>query len=228
VADVLVAQGVGVDYPTPAGVVTALDDVTVAVPDEGITVFAGPSGSGKSTLLRVLALVERPTRGVVELGGEAVSGRSHRQLRALRRQTIALMFQSPLENLLPELTAAQNVIAAAESSGRRASLDLLEVVGLQGMGDYRVPALSGGQQQRLALCCALAREPKIVLADEPTSQLDDTSAGLVLDSLKVLVDRGVPVAVASHDDRLVKLADRVVRMSSGRVGSGRPGSGRVA
>ncbi|MFC0434083.1 ABC transporter ATP-binding protein [Kutzneria buriramensis] len=221
-ADVLVAQGVGVDYPTPAGAVTAIDDVTVTVPDEGITVFAGPSGSGKSTLLRVLALVERPTRGVVELGGEAVSGRSHRQLRALRRQTIALMFQNPLENLLPELTAAQNVIAAAQSNGRRgagrkADLDLLDVVGLKGMGDYRVPALSGGQQQRLALCCALAREPKVVLADEPTSQLDDTSAGLVLDSLKVLVDRGVPVAVASHDDRLVHLADRVVRMSSGRV-----------
>jgi ABC-type lipoprotein export system ATPase subunit len=217
VADVLVAQGVGVDYPTPAGTVTAIDDVTVTVPDKGITVFAGPSGSGKSTLLRVLALVERPTRGVVELSGDAVSGRSHRQLRALRRKTIALMFQNPLENLLPELTAAQNVIAAAQSAGHQADLSLLNVVGLDGMGDYRVPALSGGQQQRLALCCALAREPKVVLADEPTSQLDDASAGLVLESLKVLVDRGVPVAVASHDDRLVKLADRVVRMSSGRV-----------
>ena len=220
-ADVLVAQGVGVDYPTPAGTVTAIDDVTVTVPDEGITVFAGPSGSGKSTLLRVLALVERPTRGVVELGGEAVSGQSHRQLRALRRKTIALMFQNPLENLLPELTAAQNVIAAAQSAGREADLELLGVVGLDGMGDYRVPALSGGQQQRLALCCALARGPKVVLADEPTSQLDDASAGLVLETLKVLVDRGVPVAVASHDDRLVKLADQVVHMSSGRVDSGR-------
>ncbi|MBB5889409.1 ABC transporter ATP-binding protein [Kutzneria kofuensis] len=220
-ADVLAAQGVGVDYPTPAGTVTAIDGVTVTVPDEGVTLFAGPSGSGKSTLLRVLALVERPTRGVVQLGGEAVSGRSHRRLRALRRQTIALMFQNPLENLLPELTAAQNVIAAAQSAGREADLDLLGVVGLDGMGDYRVPALSGGQQQRLALCCALAREPKVVLADEPTSQLDDTSAGLVLETLKVLVDRGVPVAVASHDDRLIKLADRVVRMDSGRVDSGR-------
>jgi len=80
-----------------------------------------------------------------------------------------------------------------------------------------VPALSGGQQQRLALSCALAREPKVVLADEPTSQLDDASAGLVLESLKVLVERGVPVAVASHDDRLTALADRVVRMDSGRV-----------
>jgi ABC-type lipoprotein export system ATPase subunit len=217
VADVLAAQGVGVDYPTPAGTVTAIDDVTVTVPDEGVTVFAGPSGSGKSTLLRVLALVERPTRGGVALGGQTVSGQSHRQLRALRRRTIALMFQNPLENLLPELTAAQNVIAAAQSAGRQADLGLLDVVGLAGMGDYRVPALSGGQQQRLALCCALARQPKVVLADEPTSQLDDTSAGLVLESLKVLVDRGVPVAVASHDDRLVELADRVVRMDSGRV-----------
>ncbi|QUQ66558.1 ABC transporter ATP-binding protein [Kutzneria sp. CA-103260] len=220
-ADVLVAQGVGVDYPTPAGAVTAIDDVTVTVPDQGITVFAGPSGSGKSTLLRVLALVERPTRGVVQLDGEAVSSRSHRQLRALRRQTIALMFQNPLENLLPELTAAQNVIAAAQSAGRRTDLGLLDVVGLKGMGNYRVPALSGGQQQRLALCCALAREPKVVLADEPTSQLDDMSAGLVLESLKVLVERGVPVAVASHDDRLTELADLVVRMSSGRVDHGR-------
>ena len=214
-------QGVGVDYPTPAGAVTAIDDVTVAVPDNGVTVFAGPSGSGKSTLLRVLALVERPTRGVVELSGEPVSRRSHRQLRLLRRQTIALMFQSPLENLLPELTAEQNVLAAAQSAGRTADPGLLGVVGLDGMGDYRVPALSGGQQQRLALCCALARDPKVVLADEPTSQLDDTSAGLVLETLKVLVERGVPVAVASHDDRLIGIADRVVRMSSGRVESGR-------
>jgi putative ABC transport system ATP-binding protein len=217
VADVLAAQGVGVDYATPAGTVTAIDDVTVVVPDNGITVFAGPSGSGKSTLLRVLALVERPTRGAVDLSGETVSRRSYRQLRELRRQTIALMFQNPMENLLPELTAAQNVIAAAQSAGRTADLGLLGVVGLDGMGDYRVPALSGGQQQRLALCCALAREPKVVLADEPTSQLDDVSAGLVLESLKVLVDRGVPVAVASHDDRLIGLADRVVRMRSGRV-----------
>jgi putative ABC transport system ATP-binding protein len=222
VADVLAAQGVGVDYSTPTGTVTAINDVTVVVPDNGITVFAGPSGSGKSTLLRVLALVERPTRGAVDLSGETVSRRSHRQLRALRRQTIALMFQNPMENLLPELTAAQNVIAAAQSvgfrgSGRTAYLGLLGVVGLDGMGDYRVPALSGGQQQRLALCCALARDPKVVLADEPTSQLDDASAGLVLESLKVLVDRGVPVAVASHDDRLIGLADRVLRMESGRV-----------
>jgi len=221
VADVLAAQGVGVDYATPAGTVTAIDDVTVVVPDNGITVFAGPSGSGKSTLLRVLALVERPTRGAVDLSGETVSRRSHRQLRALRRQTIALMFQNPMENLLPELTAAQNVIAAAQSAGRTADLGLLGVVGLDGMGDYRVPALSGGQQQRLALCCALARDPKVVLADEPTSQLDDVSAGLVLESLKVLVDRGVPVAVASHDDRLIGLADHVVRMRSGRLESGR-------
>lgn len=216
-ADVLAAQGVGVDYRTPAGTVTAIDDVTVGVPDHGLTVFAGPSGSGKSTLLRVLALVERPTRGTVDLQGETVSSRSHRQLRALRRGTVALMFQNPVDNLLPELTAERNIIAAAQSARRRADLEVLNLVGLAGKNSFRVTALSGGQQQRLALCCALARDPKIVLADEPTSQLDDSSAALVLDSLRVLLDRGVAVAAASHDDRLIGLADRVVPMSSGRV-----------
>ncbi|WP_024874017.1 ABC transporter ATP-binding protein [Saccharomonospora piscinae] len=211
---------VGVDYPLPTardGHVTGLDDVTLDVPATGLTVLAGPSGSGKSTLLRVLALFQPPTRGRVVFAGAAV-GPSPRERRAVRRHGIGLVFQTPTDNLLPTLSVADNLHAAAQSARRRADAeDLLTRMGLAGTGRWRIPALSGGQQQRLAFACALARGCPVVLADEPTSQLDDTSAGHVLDAITRLVDQGVPVVATSHDDRVVERGDRVVRLRAGRL-----------
>ncbi|GAA4443514.1 ABC transporter ATP-binding protein [Actinokineospora soli] len=210
---------VRVEYPTPAGPVPALEDVTATVADHGLTVLAGPSGSGKSTLLRVLGLIDRPTAGRVAVAGRDVTTLGHRARRALRRDRIALVVQNPAENLIGHLTVGQNLRAAAESARQDPgdAETALDWLGIPGTAAWRVEALSGGQQQRLAFGCALARRPAVVLADEPTSQLDAASAALVLDVIARLVADGVPVVVASHDDEVITRADRVVRLREGRI-----------
>ncbi|WP_162470773.1 ABC transporter ATP-binding protein [Saccharothrix deserti] len=207
VEHVLRLREVGVEYRTPAGAVTAVSGVTLDVPASGMTVLAGPSGSGKSTLLRVLSLVERPTTGGVELRGMGTARLSSRARRKLRRREIALVFQNPGDNLIGHLDVGDNLRAAAQAAGRVARVEeLLEQLGLPGTATWKVSAMSGGQQQRLAFGCALARQATVVLADEPTSQLDAASADLVLETLADLARRGVPVVAASHDPRLIALA----------------------
>jgi putative ABC transport system ATP-binding protein len=219
VADhVLRVREVGVEYRTPAGAVTAVSDVSLDVPAAGMTVLAGPSGSGKSTLLRVLSLVERPTKGGVELRGMGTARLSSRARRALRRREIALVFQNPADNLIGHLDVGDNLRAAAQAAGRVAPVEeLLEQLGLPGTAGWKVSAMSGGQQQRLAFGCALARQATVVLADEPTSQLDASSADLVLETLADLARRGVPVVVASHDPRLIALADTRFDLRNGAL-----------
>lgn len=213
-------ESVGVDYPLPAaqrGSVTGLDEVDLTIPGSGLTVLAGPSGSGKSTLLRVLSLFQTPTRGRVVFAGTPVSP-SPRRRRALRRDSIGLVFQTPTDNLLPHLSVADNLHAAAQSARRRCDpSDLLDRLGLGGTERWRIGALSGGQQQRLAFACVLARGCPVVLADEPTSQLDDASAAHVLDAIALLQAEGVAVVVSSHDERLVEQGSRVFRLRAGRV-----------
>ncbi|MCR3718194.1 MULTISPECIES: ABC transporter ATP-binding protein [Prauserella salsuginis group] len=212
-------RSVCVDYATPAGPVAGARDITLDVPASGMTVLAGPSGSGKSTLLRVLGLVERPDRGTVELDGTDVAGLSHRRRRALRRDRISLVFQNPVDNLLPQLSVTGNLRAAAESAGHDHTTDddILGELGLDGTGDWSVSALSGGQQQRLAFGCALARRTPVILADEPTSQLDDVSAERVLDVLRRLADHDLTIVVTSHDGRLIDLATHLVRLRDGAL-----------
>ncbi|WP_091676302.1 ABC transporter ATP-binding protein [Amycolatopsis marina] len=203
---------------TPAGVVAGVDDVTLSVPATGITVLAGPSGSGKSTLLRVLGLFERPARGRLGFRGTDVGGLGHAGRRAIRRHDLSQVFQNPTDNLLDYLSAAKNLLAAAGSANQVCAPEvLLEQLGLGGTGSWPVSALSGGQQQRLAFGCALARGSSVVLADEPTSQLDEQSADLVLDTLRELARRNVALVVTSHDERLIELGTRVVRLHAGRV-----------
>jgi putative ABC transport system ATP-binding protein len=212
-------EAVDVEYAVPSTSerVTGLHDVTLTIPSSGLTVLAGPSGSGKSTLLRVLSLFQPPTRGTVKFRGAVVSS-SARRRRALRREAIGLVFQTPLDNLVPHLSVSDNLHAAAQSTRHRCDPDaLLDRLGLGGTGASRVAALSGGQQQRLAFACTLARRTPVVLADEPTSQLDDGSAGHVLDAIEVLRAEGVAVVVASHDERLIERGSRVIRIRSGRV-----------
>jgi putative ABC transport system ATP-binding protein len=198
---VIRACGVGVSY----GSVHAVSDVTLTLAP-GLTVLSGPSGSGKSTLLRVLSLVERPSMGEVFVRDVATSSLSWAALRALRRKEIAVVFQNPADNLISHLTVGENLRAA----GAR-DLALLDRLGLAGSGTWRIGALSGGQQQRLAFGCALARGASVVVADEPTSQLDVRSADLVLETLSSLP---VPALVASHDPRLVALADLCVPLAA--------------
>ncbi|WP_086667263.1 ABC transporter ATP-binding protein [Lentzea kentuckyensis] len=195
------ACGVGVSY----GSVRAVSDVSLTLAP-GLTVLSGPSGSGKSTLLRVLSLVERPSAGEVFVRDVATSSMSWAALRSLRRKEIAVVFQNPADNLIGHLTVGENLRAA----GAR-DLTLLDRLGLAGSGTWRIGALSGGQQQRLAFACALARGASVVVADEPTSQLDVRSADLVLETLSSLP---VPALVASHDPRLVALADVCIPLAA--------------
>jgi putative ABC transport system ATP-binding protein len=219
VADsILNAREVRVDYRTADGVVTAITQVTFAVPSSGLTVLSGPSGSGKSTLLAALGLLRRPTAGTVELHGEPISAQGNRALRRLRRHRIASVFQNPADNLLAHLSVAGNIRAAAQSSGRPdPGSALLDRVGLHGTGRWHITALSGGQQQRLALACCLARGAEVILTDEPTSQLDAASAGLVLESLATLTAHGLPIVVATHDPRVSALASTVARLRDGEL-----------
>jgi putative ABC transport system ATP-binding protein/macrolide transport system ATP-binding/permease protein len=214
---VFAVRGVRHTYRTPSGAVTALDGVDVDVPAGRLTVLAGPSGSGKSTLLRILGLVERPAAGRVELHGRQTARLADRE-RAARRRHIHLVFQEPTHNLLGYLSVADNLRAAAQLARVPApDLGMLDRLGLPGTARWSTTALSGGQQQRLALLTALAARAEVVLADEPTSQLDDESGQLVVRTLLDLVELGVTVVVASHDDAVLGIAQHVVRLLDGKV-----------
>jgi putative ABC transport system ATP-binding protein len=136
----------------------------------------------------------------------------------LRRHHLGLVFQNPADNLLGYLTVAENLHAAAEAAGVECTAeDILGQLGLHGTGGWKISALSGGQQQRLAFGCVLAARSTVILADEPTSQLDEASADLVLDTLRYLVDQDFAVLVASHDERLIDLGARVARLHKGSL-----------
>ena len=204
------------DAPT----VRALRDVSVEVRRGEFVGIAGPSGSGKSTLLHLLAGLDTPTAGEVTIVGNDLSTLSARQRTALRRDHVGIVFQR--FHLLPSLSARANVALPLVEQGlskrdrRDRADDLLSRVGLADRADHRPGALSGGEQQRVAVARALACEPALVIADEPTGELDTDTGRRVLSLLsEVAEDRAV--VVASHDDRALAAADRVVRLRDGTL-----------
>jgi len=194
--------------------VIALADVDAEVPAGAITVAAGPSGSGKSTLLRLVACLDAPTEGRLEVGGVTVTGLSARRLRALRRRTVSYVFQDPADNLISYLTVREQVELAAALRGAEPAqgMALLEEVGLGGRLDELPVALSGGEQQRVALVCGAVGAPALLVADEPTAELDRASAVLVLDAVQRLRDLGSTVLLSSHDDVVLERADHLLRL----------------
>jgi putative ABC transport system ATP-binding protein len=216
-------RDVGKAFPLPdGGRLAAVDGVSAELEAGSAVALTGPSGSGKSTLLHLIGAIERLDRGVIEVGGQDLAGLDRRGLTAYRR-TVGFVFQR--FHLLPAQTALDNVIApvlplrTAFDKAARAR-ELLDLVGLSGREDALPSRLSGGQQQRVAIARALINEPRLLLADEPTGNLDSGTGTAVLDLLLGLRDeRGLTLLIATHDPAIAARCDRVLNLHDGRVAS---------
>jgi putative ABC transport system ATP-binding protein len=213
--------------------VHALSDVNLEIRPGDFAVLAGPSGSGKTTLLNVMGGLDRPTHGRVVVGGQDLSALRGGGLADLRLHRIGFVFQA--YNLIPVLTAYENAeyvlllqgVGAAERKRRVGKV--FEAVGLTGLENRRPAELSGGQQQRVAVARAIAAEPNLVLADEPTANLDSVTALGLIDLMKQLNhEHEVTFVISSHDARVIERADRTVLLEDGRIVSDRRGGADAA
>ena len=207
-------------YGAGEAAVVALDGVTAEFADQRFTAIMGPSGSGKSTLLHCLAGLDQPTSGQVFLGGADLGSLSDTQLSRLRRERVGFVFQS--FNLLPTLTVAENIALPLLLAGRKPAPSWLDdVVSLVGLGDrlaHRPAELSGGQQQRAAVARALASQPEIIVADEPTGNLDSRSSAQLLGYLATAVrELGQTIVMVTHDPGAAAVSDEVLFLADGRI-----------
>lgn len=206
--------------PSGDRTLTILDAVDLAVAPGEFVAVLGPSGSGKSTLLGLMAGLDRPTRGEVLLDGRAIQDLSEDRLALLRRRSIGFVFQS--FELLENLTARENVLVPLELAGirrtRERADELLAAVGLSERGHHYPAQLSGGEQQRVALARAFATQPAVLLADEPTGNLDGATGAMVLDTMaRLRREHGTTMVLVTHDPAVAALADRRVHLRDGRV-----------
>jgi putative ABC transport system ATP-binding protein len=207
-------------YWSASGEVHALKGIDCGFPSASVTAVIGPSGSGKSSLLRILACVDRPTAGQVFVGGVDVSAMGQRRRRAVRRAQVSYLFPRPSDNLIPYLTAMQQLEMSARLRGTTAgdeATDLLHTLGLQGREHHYPAQLSGGEQQRLALASAVIGSPALVVADEPTSELDSRSGRDLMEMIGHLADRGIGFVIATHDPLVMKLSDRTYALRHGAL-----------
>ena len=214
------AEHVSKSYGDGDTAVVALDDVSVQLAAGEFTAIMGPSGSGKSTLLHVLAGLDRPTSGTVEIGGTALEPLDDTALTRLRRDKVGFVFQA--FNLVPVLTAEENILLPLTLAGRKPDPQwrdtLIDAVGLRDRLAHRPAELSGGQQQRVAVARALIHRPAVVFADEPTGNLDSHSSEEVLGLLRRAVDDfGQTVVMVTHDAPAASHADRIVVLRDGEI-----------
>ncbi len=209
-------------FPSPAGSFAALTGVDLRIASGEIVAVVGRSGSGKSTLLNLMGGIDRPTTGTVRVGETSLESLGENALAVWRGRHVGLVFQ--FFQLLPTLTAVENVMLAMDfcrrwpaAERRPRALELLARMGVAEQAPKLPATLSGGQQQRVAIARALANEPPVLLADEPTGNLDSTTAAGVFSLLRALADAGTTVVVASHERDLASLADRRVELADGRV-----------
>ena len=215
-------RNVSKSYPSPAGDFRALQGVDLEIGGGELVAVQGKSGSGKSTLLNLIGGIDRPSEGDVTVGGTAVHEASEAALTRWRGRNVGIVFQ--FFQLLPTLTAVENVMLPMDFCDERPprerrprALELLAQVGVADQADKLPAALSGGQQQRAAIARALANEPALVLADEPTGNLDSVTARSVLELFGALKQRGVTVVIATHEREISGLVDRRIELVDGRV-----------
>ena len=215
--------------------VRALKGVSAAVEKNEFVAIMGPSGSGKSTLMNILGCLDRPTDGTYVLDGEDVSRLSKKKLAGVRNRKIGFVFQS--YNLLPRLSAAKNVMLPLFYNGHQSLSDrdcleravaLLESVGLADRAHHRPNELSGGQQQRVAIARALVNNPTIILADEPTGNLDTKSGDEIMEVLGQLHDRGVTIVMVTHELDIAEHAQRVIYLVDGEIVSDKTQASGIA
>jgi len=200
--------------------VDALRGVTLGIETGRLTAIMGPSGSGKSTLMHLMAGLDTPSEGTVEIDGVDITTLSEKKLTLLRRETIGFVFQ--FFNLLPMLTAEENITLPLSIAGQKVDPawleELLELIGIADRRDHRPAELSGGQQQRVAVARALITKPKVLFADEPTGNLDSQSSKEVLSLLRTSVDEwGQTIVMVTHDAGAAAMADRILFIADGRI-----------
>ena len=210
------------DYSNGSGVIRAVQDVSVVIPDGEWIAIQGRTGHGKSTLLNLLGALDRPSSGQLRLDGRDLGRMREAQLTRLRASAVGFIFQT--FNLVPTLSAAENVEAAliplrfGSAERRRRAAAALDSVGLADRSRHVPSELSGGQQQRVGIARALVKEPRVLLADEPTGNLDEDTRDEIIDLLaKLWRDRGLTLVLVSHDSAVVCHAQRVGVMSRGRL-----------
>ena len=218
---ILRATGLTKVYRRGASEVRAVDGVSLDVDPGEFLAIMGRSGSGKTTLLDLLGCLLRPTDGQLEIDGRSVIGASDGELATIRRERIGFVFQE--FNLIPTLTAIENVMLPLRYGPRRRNArqdaaGLLELVGLRERASHRPTELSGGEQQRVAIARALVNQPAVILADEPTGELDSATSETLMSTLRGLNrERGVTIIIVTHDAGIAGATDRVVRLSDGKA-----------
>lgn len=214
-------QNVTKNYPSGNSQVNVLDGVSCEFPTGSFSFILGPSGSGKSTLLYLLGALDDPTSGEIFVNNQSLGGLSPRQRDQFRKEQIGFIFQN--FNLLKNLDALQNTLVPFLAGGCSAELrskaeELLDRVGLGGRRHHRPSQLSGGEQQRVAIARAVLKSPQVILADEPTGELDSHTGRLIFDLLRQLQqERSVTMITVTHDERYLAPNDRVLRLENGRI-----------
>ena len=215
-------QQVSKTYETPAGKFSALKQIDLDIRSGEFVGVVGKSGSGKSTLLNMLAGIDRPSSGSVAVAGTEIHALSENKLAVWRGRNVGFVFQ--FFQLLPTLTAAENVMLPMDFSKslpfrerRQRALSLLERVAVARHADKLPATLSGGEQQRVAIARALANEPPLVLADEPTGNLDSVTATAILDLFRDMANQGTTVVIATHEADIARVIDRTIEISDGEI-----------
>ncbi|MEP3072088.1 ABC transporter ATP-binding protein [Maricaulis sp.] len=200
---------------------TALDQVTMSIPRGEFLSIVGPSGSGKSTLIAIMGLLEKPSEGQVAFFGEDVTRAGSGRLADLRRHHVGFVFQS--FHLMSDETVVENVMAGLDGIERsrrlrrERAMEALNALGIEHRADHLPAQLSGGQQQRAAIARAMVREPRLLICDEPTGNLDPESAGIVMGHIDAIRERGATVVLVTHDHVIAGRADRTIALEHGRI-----------